>query len=379
MFEFQRRNLFFQEHYDTKDLAIMGRNTNYFPNDPRIKQALVDAVHRELYHDYAPPCGLKELQDLILAEVGTPDLYAWVVDGATEGLYQVMRFFLNAGDEFVTSDPGYNITNNFAAHSGAKVVEIPVYDPTCNYKLTPDRLREHLTDRTRIIYIVDPLNPLGSCLSEGEVREICTLAKERGAIVVQDATYRDFADNQFPAIRVAPDNAVLLYSFSKSAGFAGFRLGAVVAHPALIDRLTRAQVNNLGSNLIAQLGAVVALRTKREWLPGVLAKHREHMQILHERVNSLSGFTTPIYPSQCNFLVVDSFASGFHPEYLAVELFKRKIQVRQGGYNTRRFGDRFFRVGTTVPREWIDRFCHALADIVRGGVPKDFHPEQRLY
>src|SRR5512138_359942 len=101
----------------------MGRNTNYFPSDSRIKQALLEAIEREAYHDYAPPCGMRELQEMILAELGVPDLYAWIVDGATEGLYQVMRCLITPGDEFITSDPGYNITNNFAAQSGAKVVE----------------------------------------------------------------------------------------------------------------------------------------------------------------------------------------------------------------------------------------------------------------
>lgn len=379
MYAFERRNHFFQRHYDMDGLAIMGRNTNYFLNDGRIKQALIDAVEREVYHDYAPPCGLRELQQLVLAELGAPELYAWVTDGATEGLFQVARMLLEPGDEFVTSDPGYSVTNNFAAQAGATVVEVPIYDADCGYRLSPARLRDHVSERTRIIYLVDPLNPLGSCLSENEVRAICALAREADALVVQDSTYRDFAEAHFPAIRAAPDRAILLYSFSKSAGFAGLRLGAVVAHPAIIDKLTRAQVNNLGSNLVSQLGAIVALRTKCEWLPGVLRRHREHMALLQEFVASLEVFSVPVYPSQGNFLAVDTAASGFHPEYLAIELLERKVQVRQGAYNTRRFGDRFFRVGTTVPRAWLDRFCEALSTIVKNGPPRQFTPSEQLF
>lgn len=379
MYDFERRNLFFQEHYDTPDLAIMGRNTNYFPNDLRIKQALIDAIENEVYHDYSPPCGLVELQRLILEELGVPDLYAWVTDGATEGLFQVTRMLLEPGDQFITSDPGYNITNNFAARAGADLVEVPVYDAECGYRLSPGRLRQHLSERTRMIYLVDPLNPMGSCLTEAEIREICTMAADVGAVVVQDATYRDFAEAPFPVVKAAPKNAVQLYSFSKSAGLAGLRLGAVVADHAIIDRLVRAQVNNLGSNLVSQLAAIVALRTKHEWLPEVLRRHREHMEMLHDFIVGLDGFTVPVYPSQCNYLAVDSTGSGFHPEYLAVELFKRKIQVRQGAYNTRRFGDRFFRVGTTVPRAWIDRFCDAMAAIFQQGPPRDYTPGKHLY
>jgi len=378
-YAFEARDRYFQDLYNVPNLAVMGRNTNYFPNDPRVKRALIEAIEREAYHDYAPPYGLEELQQLILAELRVPDLYAWVTDGATEGLFQITHMLLRPQDEFVTSDPGYTVTNNFAARAGARVIEVPIYDPTCGYRLSPARLREYVSERTRLIYVVDPLNPLGSCLTEAEVGEVCALAREVGAIVVHDCTYRDFADRHFPAVRVAPEHAIALYSFSKSAGLAGLRLGAVVAHPALIEELTRAQVNNLGSSLVAQLGAIVALRTKAEWLPRVLDAHREHMATLHDFLQRFDGFGIPVYPSQANFLAVDSSEAGYHAEYLASELLKRDVQVRQGSYNTRRFGEKFFRVGTTVPDEWIGRFCRAFEAIVRAGPPKDFRPERSLF
>jgi hypothetical protein len=58
MYQFQERNEYFQELFDKKDLAVMGRNTNHFPNDPEIKGALIAAITAEEYHNYAPPCGI---------------------------------------------------------------------------------------------------------------------------------------------------------------------------------------------------------------------------------------------------------------------------------------------------------------------------------
>ena len=68
MYPFQERNEYFQELFDRQDLAIMGRNTNHFPNDPEIKEAMISAIMAEEYHNYAPPCGIRELQDLILKD-----------------------------------------------------------------------------------------------------------------------------------------------------------------------------------------------------------------------------------------------------------------------------------------------------------------------
>lgn len=49
MAPFADRNRYFQEIYDRKDLAIMGRNTNHLPSDPRVKAALRQAIDAEVY------------------------------------------------------------------------------------------------------------------------------------------------------------------------------------------------------------------------------------------------------------------------------------------------------------------------------------------
>ncbi|NIR30603.1 MAG: aminotransferase class I/II-fold pyridoxal phosphate-dependent enzyme, partial [Gammaproteobacteria bacterium] len=61
------------------------------------------------------------------------------------------------------------------------------------YKLVAEAVREYVSDRTRVIAIIDPLNPLGSAYTEDEIEALCTLAEERGIHVVHDCTYRDFA------------------------------------------------------------------------------------------------------------------------------------------------------------------------------------------
>lgn len=379
MYLFQERNEYFQEMFDKKDLAIMGRNTNHFLNASEIREAMIESIRAEEYHQYAPPCGLRELQELILKDLQADSCYALITNGATEALYQVTRVLLREGDDFISTDPGYFTTHNFARSSGAHIIEIPIFNEKTKNRLTPELLKSHLTPRTKIVYLVDPNNPLGSCLPKEEVMEICDLTKQAGAFLVQDCTYKDFSDAHFPAVRYAPENAIAIYSVSKSCGLAGMRIGAVVSHPSVIDRLTRAQMNHLGSNLVAQRGAIAALRTKGSWFKKVFDLQRQHQSILRDMFKTLDGFSPIVYPSQTNFLAIDVSRSGFHPEFLTIRLLEKNIQVRHGGYNSRLYGEQFFRVGTTVPTEWVERFCDEFPRMVKGHKPSPFTPEKKLF
>src|SRR3974377_2131001 len=114
MAPFADRNRYFQEIFDRKDLAIMGRNTNHLPSDPRINAARRQAIDSEIYHEYAPPGGIVELQELIREEMGLQEAAVWITNGATEGLAQVTQLLLEGGQEVVTTDPGYPLVAAFA-------------------------------------------------------------------------------------------------------------------------------------------------------------------------------------------------------------------------------------------------------------------------
>ena len=78
--------------------------------------------------------------------------------------------------------------------------------------------REIVDKNTRIIYLVDPNNPLGVCYTREEIRAFCDIARRVGALVLHDCTYRDFADDHVLAARFYPEGAITIYSFSKWLG-----------------------------------------------------------------------------------------------------------------------------------------------------------------
>ncbi|MGZ8879919.1 MAG: aminotransferase class I/II-fold pyridoxal phosphate-dependent enzyme, partial [Halobacteriota archaeon] len=161
MSDFNSQNRLFQDIYDDDSMVWMGQNTNHFPTPEAIKRAMVTAINREQYHKYPPPCGLEELRALIREDLSlSTDHSVHVTEGGTESLYQVTRSLLHPGDVMISTDPGYYVIHGFAELCGAKVLDLPIYSPDNEYKLTPDMVNDAIDERTKILTLVDPLNPL---------------------------------------------------------------------------------------------------------------------------------------------------------------------------------------------------------------------------
>lgn len=358
------RNRHFDRLVNNKSLRWLGQNTNHHPAHPAVRQAMIECLEGEEWHAYAPPLGFEELRALILEDLGLPDMAAMVTDGAVSGLYHVCRTYCRPGDRFVTTDPTWAWPVAFSRAAGAEVTQIPIYGDEHGFRLDPKRLEAEVDERVRMIYFVDPNNPLGCAATEEEIAEIARIARSVGAYLVHDCTYRDFAYQHTLAAKHYPERTVTVWSFSKWLGFAGLRIGSLVAHPDIIQELAVAPPNILGSNFMAQRGAIAGLKVKREWFPEVLQEQRENQARVKAACEAIPGFRLPVYPSNGNFLVIEVEEAGIRPEALCARMAERGIMIRQGSYHTKTFGDRFIKVSVSVPSTWVEEFCEALPQAV---------------
>jgi len=154
-------------------------------------------------------------------------------------------------------------------------------------------------------------------------------------------------------------------------------VGALVAHPDLIDRLAAAPPNNLGSNVVSQRAAIAGLRVKAQWMADVNARQRRNQRAIADAAASIPGLTLPVFPSQANFLVLECIDAGITPEALVTAMRSVDIMIRQGTYHTPRFGHRFVKVSTTVPEAWADAFCAHLPKMVE--MARTIEPDTDLF
>jgi aspartate/methionine/tyrosine aminotransferase len=364
MKNFEIRNLYFDKLCNTPGLMWLGQNTNHYEPHESVREAVIKAIDSGEYHAYAPPAGFEELRKLIREDMGIPDASVFVTDGAVEALYNVCANICEAGTDFVTTDPSWAWPMQFARKAGSNVIELPIYNPAQGYKLSVEQLREAVSEKTRVIYLVDPNNPLGTCHTEEEIRAIAEIARSVDAYLIHDATYCHFAEKFTPAYKFYPEKTIVTYSFSKWLGLAGMRLGAVMASPDIIEKLATASPNNLGSNVLSQRAAIAGLQTKNHWFPEIWRRQRRNQAAVAEAAKAVDGLAVPVYPSQANLLIVETIGAGIRPEALVAAYQQEGVMIRQGMYHTKRFGERFVKVSLTVPEAWADRFCELLPAMV---------------
>ena len=337
----------------------MSQNTNHLVPPEVIRGALDEAIRERRYEGYPMATGDPELLDLVDRDFRLDGAHPFLTGGGTEALYMTTRALLQPGDEVVASDPSYLIIHRFVELTGARTKNLDIYAPP--FRLTADRVREAIGPRTKMILLIDPLNPLGSGYPRDEVRAIAELAHDHHLVLLNDVTYRDFSEGHTLAAEFAPEQTLTIWSVSKNCGLAGLRIGGLIARPDLLAKVGRFNTNDLGVNILAQVAARAALRSKPTWIGGVVRQTRANGARIREVVDSVTGTSLPVFPSRANMMVIDLGSTGVAPEAVQEEMLHRHgVFVRAGNYLSPSHGQRFVRVSFSNPPADIDRFARAF-------------------
>jgi aspartate/methionine/tyrosine aminotransferase len=360
---YKTANEFFEFVFNDKEMVWMGQNTNHLHDENQIMDSMMSSIKKRDYNKYPPPEGFPELKKLILEDLGLQNGFEILITaGGTESLYLCTNDILAPTDNTITCDPGYLIIDNFASRFGDHVKSIPIYNEACGYKLTPQLVRENMDDNTKLISLVDPLNPLGTSYTKEELKDFTDLANDNDIYLLHDITYRDFARNHHLMAKYAPEHTVTVYSFSKIYGMAGMRIGSVIGVPEIIKSIKTIVINDLGTNVVSQRGAIAAIKSKKEWLTRIKTITRSNQDIIKRAVDQVENAFLPVYPSDGNMLAIDIYDTGVSPLDISEYLLDKKVFTREGSYTSKLFGDRYLRVSFSIPKEHVEYFAKVFVE-----------------
>ena len=239
---------------------------------------------------------------------------------------------------------------------------LPVYTAEQGYRLRAQQLAE-VIEPGSLIYLIDPLNPLGSRYGRDELTAIAALARDTGSLIVHDCTYRHFATGHSLVAALYPEGTITTYSFSKWLGLAGLRVGAVVGPPSLMRTLTSVPANPLGAGIQAQRAAIAGLEVKGPWLERLRAVNAANQETVCSAVAASGLGHVLVCPSHGNFLAVDVSEAGWSADALCAAMLGHDVFIRPGTYQSPQFGTRFVKVSTSVPEQWAQRFAAAWSAV----------------
>jgi histidinol-phosphate aminotransferase/imidazoleglycerol-phosphate dehydratase/histidinol-phosphatase len=160
--------------------------------------------------------------------------------GSDEGIDLVVRAFCRAGqDSVLICPPTFGMYKVSARIQGAGVVEVPLRKGADGFALDVDGVLAACNDKVKVLFLCTPNNPTGGLLERAVIERLCTELARR-ALVVVDEAYIEFARVESFTTQLARfPNLVVLRTLSKAYALAGARCGALIAHPEIVELLSR--------------------------------------------------------------------------------------------------------------------------------------------
>jgi histidinol-phosphate aminotransferase len=217
-----------------------------------------------------------------------------LTNGTDEALSLVVNTFVEANDSALLVEPTYAMYRFYSELAGARIVA-PRYDAEMRFPWS--EVLAALGKGPRVFFLPNPNSPIGSLLSQAEVRKLLKAAP-RTMVVVDEAYFEFSGVSVIPWIR-RHENLIVTRTFSKTAGLAGLRLGCIFVRNELGAVMRKAQ-SPYPVNAAALAAAEAAIadrgfiqRTVREVAQGkkLLARGLDRLGVKH-------------FPSAGNFVLV---------------------------------------------------------------------------
>ncbi len=221
---------------------------------------------------YTSNAGLKELKIEIHNYLSRrcdvsydPDSEIMVTVGGSEAIDAAMRAMLDPGDEVLIPQPSYvsYVPCAVLADGVPVIIELEEKD---EFRLTPEKLLEKITPKSKVLVLPFPNNPTGAVMRRSDLEKIAKIVEEKDLFVISDEIYSEltYGDEAHVSIASLPgmkERTVLINGFSKAYAMTGWRLGYACAPSLILKQMLKIhQYAIMCAPTTSQYAAVTALR-----------------------------------------------------------------------------------------------------------------------
>lgn len=339
-----------QREIGLKEVMKLASNENCLGSSPKALAAIKKNIGRINRYPDASSFYLRRKLAKFL-DVGEDRLIFG--NGSDEIIGMAIRTFVDAGDEVIIAKPTFLIYEIVSQIQNAVIKFVPL---TRDLKHDLGKMREAVTDRTKMVFIANPDNPTGTYVNKWEMENFLKSLPEK-VIVFLDEAYFEFAayerkDYPRGTNYLDKPNIIVARTFSKIYGLAGLRIGYGIASPEVIGYMERVR-EPFNTNLLAQVAAEAALDDK-VFLNKTLAHVAREKAFLYSAFKKMG---LEYADSATNFIVVDTKKDC---KAIFNALLKKGVIVR----DMKAWGfDTYIRV-TVGTRKEDEKFVKALKEVL---------------
>ncbi|XP_075258102.1 kynurenine--oxoglutarate transaminase 3-like isoform X2 [Convolutriloba macropyga] len=269
----------------------LGQGFPDYPPPEAAKQALLKATENDFLHQYTRGYGHPRLVNAIASLYGQQfgrsidaNSEVMVSTGAYESLYAILVSLLGPGDEAIILEPFFDCYDVMVGMSGAKPVYVPLEPPKSDQKSSSDgllrandwkvnmeQLEAAFNEKTKLILINTPNNPLGKVFRREELEAIAALCRKHDVICVSDEVYEwmvyegqeEGDGSTIEHVRMATlegmwDRTLTVCSAGKTFNTTGWKLGWTIGPNGLLKYAMGLHQNTVYTNATLLQEAVAA-------------------------------------------------------------------------------------------------------------------------
>ena len=231
----------------------LGQGFPNFPAPDFVKEAAQQAIANDL-NQYARSAGHPRLINALAKTYGplfgrelNPQTEIVISVGATEGIFATMQALVQAGDEVVLIEPFYDSYAPSVIMAGGTPVYVPLRPKpnattSADWVLDMAELEAAFTERTRLLILNTPQNPLGKVFTRAELEQIAALVQKHNILVLSDEVYEwmTYSDPQRTVehVRIATlpgmwERTITLGSAGKTFSVTGWKIGWAITSERL--------------------------------------------------------------------------------------------------------------------------------------------------
>jgi len=284
-----------------KDVIGLGVGEPDFDTPDFIKEAAIQAI-RDGKTKYTAVDGIDELKDAVIKKLERDNNLSYerkeiiVSAGGKHSIFNLLSAWLNPGDEVIIPAPYWVSYPDMTKLVGAKPVIVKAGIDQ-RFKITPEQLREALTDKTRLMFINSPSNPAGTAYTADELKALAEVLRDYPKVLIatddmyEHILWSDSAFANFPM--VAPDlkdRTVILTGVSKAYAMTGWRIGYAAGPKPIVAAMKKMQSQSTSNpTSISQYAAAAALNGDQSCIDTMVSAFKERHDYLVDALNSIDG------------------------------------------------------------------------------------------
>ncbi len=272
--------------------------------DFKTPQHIVDAAKKALddgHHGYVLSNGILECRRSVTRKI--KKLYnqdidperVLIVPGGKPTMFYAISIFGEVGSEIIHPTPGFPIYESMINYTGSKAVPYNLIEEK-DLKFDPEKILSLITDKTRLLILINPNNPTGSFVEKAAIDFLAEqLKKYPHVAILSDEIYsRQIYDNkEMPTFFNYPDlqdRLIVLDGWSKAYSMTGWRIGWSVWPEKLIPHANKLIINSVSCvNAPSQFAGIAALDGPDDQINYMMEKFDQRRKLIYEGLNNLPG------------------------------------------------------------------------------------------